>query len=555
MKRVSIFLITLALIAGTVGCGPTPPVEYSLTTAVAPSGSGTATDLTNASPYEEGTDVSIKAVANSGYRFIDWTAPAGAFVDADAAQTTFTMPGQNVTVTANFEVIHTLTVSSTVGGSVAIPGVGDFMYSEGAVVDLVAEADQCYRFANWADDVSTIGNTTSAITTITMNGDYSITANFEEEAVAFPDPNLEAAIREAIGKPTGPIYCSDLEELINLPAGERSISDLTGLQYCTNLSWLHLYDNQISDISPLADLTNLTELRLWGNEITDIASLAALTNLTTLYLSSNQISDVSPVASLTNLTTLYLSSNQISDVSPLASLTNLTTLRLSQNQISDVSPVASLTNLTSLYLDNNEISDISSLTSLTNLITLWLWANPINDISPLASLITLENLHLDHIETSDISPLAGLVNLDWLYIGYNQITDISPLVSLTKLQVLFLDGNLIIDISTLASLTNLMALNLQANQVTDISSLASLTGLGTLVLSHNQISDITPLAGLVNLSWLFLSVNEISDIYPLVQNAGLGSGDIVDLESNPLNSDSIYIYIPELEARGVTVYY
>jgi len=31
-----------------------------------------------------------------------------------------------------------------------------------------------------------------------------------DEIVTFPDPNLEAAIREAIGKPTGDIFQSDL---------------------------------------------------------------------------------------------------------------------------------------------------------------------------------------------------------------------------------------------------------------------------------------------------------------------------------------------------------
>jgi hypothetical protein len=101
LARVSIFLVAAALIAGTVGCGL--PAQYNLTMAVAPGGSGTATDLTSASPYAAGTEVSIKAVANSGYWFVNWTAPAGTFGSAIAATTTFTMPAQNVTVTANFE--------------------------------------------------------------------------------------------------------------------------------------------------------------------------------------------------------------------------------------------------------------------------------------------------------------------------------------------------------------------------------------------------------------------------------------------------------------------
>jgi len=75
---------------------------YSLTMAVAPPGSGTATDLTGASPYAAGTVVNIKAVATPPYQFVSWSAPAGTFGSATAATTTFTMPGQNVTVTAHF---------------------------------------------------------------------------------------------------------------------------------------------------------------------------------------------------------------------------------------------------------------------------------------------------------------------------------------------------------------------------------------------------------------------------------------------------------------------
>jgi Leucine-rich repeat (LRR) protein len=63
------------------------------------------------------------------------------------------------------------------------------------------------------------------------------------------------------------------------------------------------------------------------------------------------------------------------------------------------------------------------------------------------------------------------------------------------------------------------------------------------------------LANLTNLTRLDLGDNQISDIYPLVQNDGLGEGDVVYLWGNPLSYDSINIYIPELQAKGVIVYY
>jgi hypothetical protein len=155
---------------------------YNLTMAIAPGGSGNATDLTNASPYTAGTVVSIRAVPNKGYMFFYWTAPAGAFGSATAGNTTFTMPAQNVTVTANFVLSppaqHNLTISSTAGGLVTTPGEGLFTYDAGTVDKLVAEAEEGYQFVEWTGNVSTISDVNAAATNITMNGDYSITANF-----------------------------------------------------------------------------------------------------------------------------------------------------------------------------------------------------------------------------------------------------------------------------------------------------------------------------------------------------------------------------------------
>jgi len=73
---------------------------------------------------------------------------------------------------------YDLTISSTTGGSVTTPGEGTDTYDEGEVVNLVATPDAGYHFVNWTGDVSTIGNVDAAITTIVMNGDYSIAAEF-----------------------------------------------------------------------------------------------------------------------------------------------------------------------------------------------------------------------------------------------------------------------------------------------------------------------------------------------------------------------------------------
>ena len=178
------------------------------------------------------------------------------------------------------------------------------------------------------------------------------------EQVTFPDSNLEAAIREAINKPQGPITAADLESLRSLDTQGRGISDLTGLEYCLNLQLLNLDGNNISDLSPLAGLTDLVQLFLDSNNISDISTLAGLTNLELIWLSHNNISDISALANLTNLVHLKLDDNNIRDISALVGLTNLEFLSLMNNDIRDISPLVENTGLASgdyLYLYNNPL--------------------------------------------------------------------------------------------------------------------------------------------------------------------------------------------------------
>jgi subtilisin family serine protease len=130
--------------------------------------------------YDDGTVVNLKAVADQGYRFVNWTGDVDDVADVQAATTTITIRG-NSTITANFMVQYDLTIDSTDGGSVSEPGEGTFACDEGTVVNLVAEAEDGYRFVDWTGDVDTIADVEDAATNITMDDDYSITANFEEK--------------------------------------------------------------------------------------------------------------------------------------------------------------------------------------------------------------------------------------------------------------------------------------------------------------------------------------------------------------------------------------
>ena len=73
----------------------------------------------------------------------------------------------------------TLNISSTPGGSVTTPGHGALTYDKGAVVNLVAEADDGFRFVGWTGSVSAITDVNTSETDITMNSNYEIAAEFE----------------------------------------------------------------------------------------------------------------------------------------------------------------------------------------------------------------------------------------------------------------------------------------------------------------------------------------------------------------------------------------
>lgn len=91
--------------------------------------------------------------------------------------------------------------------------------------------------------------------------------------------------------------------------------------------------------------------------------------------------------------------------------------------------------------------------------------------------------------------------------------------------------------------------------ISDLIGIEFCSGLHTLRIQQNNISNLEPLKELVLIDYLGLHLNQIVDIKPLVDNPGIGIGnDIIYLSGNPLNDESILIYKPQLQSRGVRIY-
>ena len=175
-------------------------------------------------------------------------------------------------------------------------------------------------------------------------------------SVYIPDPNLRAVIEENLGKtPNAPITVEEMATLERIFPEDKGISDLTGLEFATNLEWLKIESNQISDLSPLAGLTKLDLLDISANEISDLSPLTGLTNLRHIKVSHNNISDLSPLAGLPNLKRFDSWGNPVSNLLPLV---ELEVIDICGGE-PDISTLEGAKNLKELYLLGGGISDVS----------------------------------------------------------------------------------------------------------------------------------------------------------------------------------------------------
>jgi gingipain R len=146
--------------------------QFTLTTNVV--GNGSISLNPPGGTYCEGTEVTLTAVPDAGWQFDGWSG------DLSGTQNpaTITM-GSNKNVTATFSQLpvnqYSLTVNTTGQGSVTLNPSGG-VYDEGTVVTLTAVPDSGWKFDNWSGDLS--GSTNP--TTITMNANKTVTANFSE---------------------------------------------------------------------------------------------------------------------------------------------------------------------------------------------------------------------------------------------------------------------------------------------------------------------------------------------------------------------------------------
>ena len=154
----------------------------------------------------------------------------------------------------------------------------------------------------------------------------------------------------------------------------KRLEKIEGLELCTNLKVLYLYDNAIGKIENLEFATNLQYLQLQNNDIQEIPAMP-YPNLQKLYIDENQIEHLTGLERCIKLEELrigrqLLSPKQSFQVDP-RSLTafsrTLYSLDISGNGIVDLTPYFALRGLRKLLCGDNRVSNLHDMQDMIGL--------------------------------------------------------------------------------------------------------------------------------------------------------------------------------------------
>ena len=320
------------------------------------------------------------------------------------------------------------------------------------------------------------------------------------QAVAFGSATMEAAVRDALGRPEGEITYDDLSSITRLGAvGEMTFGAEQAFDYRIGC----YIDNQFLGEAPLGDITDsdlqllahmpgLRELYLCRQEISDLSALEGLP-LQTLALCENNIVDYTPLSSLTELEALYLGGNPGTDFSPLAGLARLSELTVEGSSERGLGVVDSLDFLDSLTVRKLGLGlaapkdgDWSPLTRQTALEELLLWNPGAEAVAAANTLAGLKTLTIGDYYAPDLTALTGLAGLEVLNLHKGSLESLEGLQSLQRLYTLSVGYHAVTDLAPLSGLSQLNYVQLEGLAVTDFSVLTTLPALKTVVVPADQ---------------------------------------------------------------------
>lgn len=206
------------------------------------------------------------------------------------------------------------------------------------------------------------------------------TSSFEEQVIdnkAFIDAvgeQVEWTTNEDGTVSLTPENLAAIENVTSLDVSEKSLSDLSGIEYFVNLISLDCKKNNLTSLD-VSNLTKLTALTCNDNQLTSL-NVSSLTKLSILYCQNNQLKTLD-VSQNTALWNLNCSNNQLSELD-VANNPKLQTLSCADNRL-EALDIEKNTSLSTLYCNNNQLAELS-VSKNTMLTKLYCYANRMSEL-------------------------------------------------------------------------------------------------------------------------------------------------------------------------------
>jgi len=527
MKKALFYLTVLVL---TISCSQDDPIiEYQLTTGTTPSESGLISPETGT--FNDGETITLKAIPNDGYSFIEWTGSVSGTENPITVQM-----NSNKSIQAIFEINDDdndgvpnnldKCPDTPMGESINQDGCSTSQIDtdEDGVMD---DQDQC---------TSTPEGETVDEKGCTIKMTYVPDDAFEQYLI---DRELDDVLDNYV-------VTDNISELTYVSLRKEwvtGIKDMTGIEDFVKLETLEVTSQELTNID-ISKNTALKKLDLWTNQITSI-DLTNNPDLEELILNSNQITSIE-VSNNIKLTDLDVSLNKLNSID-VSKIIGLKSLRAYDNELNDIDisknkslDILSISrnnlsaldliennNLTELWITDNQLASLN-VSNCNNLSILWTQENKLTCIQvntnqiggayndpnwkkdPDTSYSTdCSDLNAGKTYVPDNNFEQALINL-----GYDDVLD--DYVSTAKISgvtFLSLSEKNISDLTGIEDFVSLTQLFAQKNNFTSID-VTNNTSLETLILDENNLTSID-ISTLNNLFALTISYNNLTTINTL----------------------------------------
>ena len=150
--------------------------SYIIAASMEPENSGT---ITGAGGYESGQSCTVRATANTGYTFANWT-ENGNVVSTNAAYTFNVTASRNLVAHFNVK-SYTISVSASPSNGGTVSGGGTYQHGQSCTVHAVANSG--FTFTSWTENGNVVS--TNANYTFTVSGNRNLVAKFSAQPQSY----------------------------------------------------------------------------------------------------------------------------------------------------------------------------------------------------------------------------------------------------------------------------------------------------------------------------------------------------------------------------------